>query len=65
MLYDKVHINPIHSNFPKTKEEPVVHLIAVGLPTEVIASWFREIDNQYTFISISKERFTFVITLKI
>ena len=27
MLYDKVYINPIHSNFPKTKEEPVGHLV--------------------------------------
>ena len=27
MPYDKVYINPIHSNFPKTKEEPVVHLV--------------------------------------
>ena len=27
MLYYKVYINPIHSNFPKTKEEPVVHLV--------------------------------------
>ena len=27
MLYEKVYINPIRSNFPKTKEEPVVHLV--------------------------------------
>ena len=27
MLYDKVYINPIHSNFPKTKEEPVAHVV--------------------------------------
>ena len=27
MLCDKVYINPIHTNFPKTKEEPVVHLV--------------------------------------
>ena len=27
MLCDKVYINPIHSNFPKTKEEPVVHVV--------------------------------------
>ena len=41
--------------------------ISVGLPTAVIASWCREIDNQYNLIiSISKKRFrTFVITLKI
>ena len=27
MLYEKVYINLIHNNFPKTKEEPVVHLV--------------------------------------
>ena len=27
MLYDKVYINPIHGNFPKTMEGPVVHLV--------------------------------------
>ena len=27
MLYDKVYIYPTHSNFPKTNEELVVHLV--------------------------------------
>ena len=27
MLYDKVYINPIHSNFPKTTEEPFAHVV--------------------------------------
>ena len=27
MPYDKLDINPIHSNFPKTKEEPVGHFV--------------------------------------